>query len=169
MAVAHVTPRAIAMPRQQPRAADSGQSSGFVAWIPLAGLIAGILGVFYLAQTSELTNTGYSRQEAVSAEGDWRLRNEQLSLEIARARSLSTIEAEATKRLLMVPPKDAVYLRVSAMDIMPRATPASRGDARSAPELQKSSPEVSAPADSLDHIRSSLSTLLAPIYPQPPR
>jgi hypothetical protein len=56
----------------------------------------------YLLQTSSVTTTGYDIQRLQQERGDWQLRNEQLHLELAKRRSLTWIEAEASGRLGMV-------------------------------------------------------------------
>ncbi len=139
---------------------QSGLLPKLMAWLPLVSVLIGIASLFYLTQTSELTTTGYSIQDLTSQENDWKLRNQQLSLEVDKARSLATVEAEATKRLGMIPPKNVVYLQVTPQDLSRRATPASRGEASSVPSLEKAS---SAPVKSLlDKLRDSLSSVLVP-------
>jgi hypothetical protein len=125
----------------------------------LAAVLLGIASLFYLTQTSEVATTGYSIQELQLQESDWELRNEQLSLEVAKARSLSVVESEATKRLGMVPAKNVVYLQVQSTDAS-RPTATSRGDGRTVPALEKSS---AVPSKGLfDSLRDTISSALAP-------
>jgi cell division protein FtsL len=56
----------------------------------------------YLLQASGVATTGYDIQRLQAERDDWQLRNEQLQLELAKRRSLTWIEAEATSRLGMV-------------------------------------------------------------------
>lgn len=135
-------------------------SPRLAAWLPLASVLVGIASLFYLALTSELTTTGYSIQELQVEEGNWKLRNEQLALELARAKSLAMVEAEATNRLLLTRPKGIVYLQARSTDAIRRASPASRGQARSVPALEKT--VAYSGTDPLDPVRNSISSLLAP-------
>jgi hypothetical protein len=73
------------------------------AWLPLV-LVAGLfVALMYLLQTSGVATTGYDIQRLQAERDDWQLRNEQLQLELAKRRSLTWIESEATGRLGMVP------------------------------------------------------------------
>jgi hypothetical protein len=66
-------------------------------------LLAGCLvALMYLLQASGVATTGYDIQRLQAERNDWELRNEQLQLELAKRRSLTWIEAEATGRLGMV-------------------------------------------------------------------
>jgi hypothetical protein len=85
------------------------------AWLPSV-LVAGCLvALVYLLQTSSVTTTGYDIQRLQQERNDWLLRNEQLRLELAKRRSLTWIEAEATGRLGMVraDPTAVTYVHVS--------------------------------------------------------
>ncbi len=156
-----VLPRREALAR--PR---SSGNTGAIAWLLLASVLAGIASLLYLTQTSEVATTGYSIQELKQEESAWQLRNEQLALEVARAKSLATVEVEATTRLLMTRPKGVVYLQLKQTQSADRPTPASRGDARGVPALEKpaeaSTAEPAGRAGLLDTIRSMFASLLAP-------
>jgi hypothetical protein len=104
---------------------------------PLA-LIAGkerlglVLGVFalvallsfvYVSQASLVSSAGYQVGTLESARDYWKLRNDQLTLQIAEARSLSTVEREA-KRLGMGPPAHLIYLP-AAVTPLPSVEPGS--------------------------------------------
>ena len=85
------------------------------AWLPSV-LVAGCLvALVYLLQTSGVATTGYDIQRLEAERDDWQLRNEQLRLELAKRRSLTWIEAEATTRLGMVRPEPTAltYLKVA--------------------------------------------------------
>jgi len=75
-------------------------------------LLVGIIAIAYLSQASGLATTGYDIQRLQQERDAWRLRNEQLRLELAKARSLAWVEAQATSRLGMRPAQNAQYVRV---------------------------------------------------------
>jgi hypothetical protein len=85
------------------------------AWLPSVLLAGCLVALMYLLQTSSVTTTGYDIQRLQQERDDWQLRNEQLRLELAKRRSLTWIEAEATARLGMVraEPTALAYLQVS--------------------------------------------------------
>jgi hypothetical protein len=79
-------------------------------------LLAGcVVALMYLLQTAGVATTGYDIQRLQVERDDWQLRNEQLRLELAKRRSLTWIEAEATGRLGMVraEPTALTYLKIS--------------------------------------------------------
>lgn len=92
-----------------------------VAWLPVLALLVGLAALIYLVQTSSVATTGYDIQELERERDAWRLRNEQLQLELSKVSSLAWIEREATVRLKMKKPEEVVYLRV---DPGARARPA---------------------------------------------
>jgi hypothetical protein len=69
----------------------------------------------YLLQTSGVATAGYDIQSLQLQRDDWQLRNEQLRFELAKRRSLTWIESEATGRLGMVRPEPTAltYLKNS--------------------------------------------------------
>ncbi len=158
MAVAHLPSQTIALPRPDLHEPVRLHSPRLAAWIPLVVVLAMISSLLYLVLTSELSATGYSIQELQTEEDDWTLRNEQLSLELAQAKSLAAVEAEATTRLLMVRPKDVVYLDLSNKVDPERATTSSRGEG-GVPALEKS---AHLNADIMEPVQNSISSLLAP-------
>ena len=83
------------------------------AWLPTLLLAASLVALVYLLQTSGVASTGYDIQRLQSERADWQLRNEQLRLELAKRRSLTWVEAEATGRLGMQRPEagTTIYLR----------------------------------------------------------
>src|SRR5437868_9185099 len=85
------------------------------AWLPSVLLAGCLVALVYLLQTSSVTTTGYDIQHLQQERDDWQLRNEQLRLELAKRRSLTWIEAEATARLGMVraEPTALSYVHVS--------------------------------------------------------
>jgi hypothetical protein len=84
------------------------------AWLPSILLAACLVALVYLLQTSGVATTGYDIQRLQAERDDWQLRNEQLELELAKRRSLTWIEAEATGRLGMVraEPTALTYVKV---------------------------------------------------------
>jgi hypothetical protein len=85
------------------------------AWLFLMVVAAGFVLLTYLVQTSSIGTTGYDIQRLQAERDDWQLRNEQLQLELAKRRSLTWIESEATARLGMVraEPTALAYVRVN--------------------------------------------------------
>jgi hypothetical protein len=85
------------------------------AWLPSTLLAASLVALMYLLQASGVATTGYDNQRLQIDRDDWQLRNEQLRLELAKRRSLTWIEAEATGRLGMVraEPTALTYLKVA--------------------------------------------------------
>ena len=85
------------------------------AWLPTILLAASLVALVYLLQASGVATIGYDIQRLQSERDDWQLRNEQLRLELAKRRSLTWIEAEATTRLGMVRPEPTAltYLKVA--------------------------------------------------------
>lgn len=74
--------------------------------------LVALLSLVYVSQTSVVSSAGYEVGTLESARDYWKLRNDQLGLQIAEARSLATVEREA-KRLGMGPPERVIYLQVS--------------------------------------------------------
>ncbi|MCL4544933.1 MAG: hypothetical protein M1118_10125 [Chloroflexi bacterium] len=166
MAVAELPSRAVALPRSSGKSVARRETTSYIAWIPLLGILIGIASLLYLAQTSAVANTGYSIQQLQVQESNWEMRNEQLSLELDKARALSVIETQAKERLLMVPATDPIYLKAAPIDAGARATTSSRGASASAPILEKTAPSNN---DPFAPVRSSLSVLLDPHLRPPQR
>ena len=81
----------------------------------------------YLAHTGGALATGYNIQRLQAERNGWRVRNQQLELEVAKARSLAWIETEAVNRLGMQKPAQQTVIRV---DVPPPAAVRPRtGDA----------------------------------------
>jgi hypothetical protein len=85
------------------------------AWLPSTLLAGSLVALMYLLQASGVAATGYDNQRLQIERDDWQLRNEQLRLELAKRRSLTWIESEATGRLGMVraEPTALTYLKVA--------------------------------------------------------
>src|SRR5438105_169533 len=71
------------------------------AWVPLVILIGGLVVMLYSMQLGSVTTSGYDLQRLQAERNEWRQRNQQLELEIAKLQSLAWIEVEATQRLGM--------------------------------------------------------------------
>ena len=68
----------------------------------------------YLLQTGGALTTGYEIQKLERERAAWLNRNQQLEVEIARARSLAWVEHEAIYRLGMQRPTQAMVIQVDA-------------------------------------------------------
>ncbi len=66
----------------------------------------------YLMQTGGALAAGYNIQRLQAERSAWRVRNEQLQLELAKARSLAWIESEAANRLGMLKATNQTVVRV---------------------------------------------------------
>lgn len=162
MAVAQLPAPAIILPRRYVGALSSPAQAPNLAWLPLVGVLLGIASLFYVAQTGDLTLTGYNIQEMQTEVSDWEMKNEQATLELSKARALTRVESEARGRMLMVPARDAVFLKAVAV-VPDRYVGSSRGDGRATtPALEK---PVAPVADPLDPVRSSVSLLIPRAQP----
>jgi hypothetical protein len=83
------------------------------AAVPLVILGLGLALLLYSMQLGSLTTSGYDLQRLQSERDEWRQRNEQLDLELAKVQSLAWIEVEAAKRLGMQKAPHVTYLDVS--------------------------------------------------------
>jgi Zn-dependent protease with chaperone function len=101
----------IAAPARPTAAAPLAVSAGRarLALVAVVFALVAILAFVDVSQTSVLSAAGYQVGTLESARDYWKLRNDQLDLEIAEARSLATVEREA-KRLGMGPPARVIYL-----------------------------------------------------------
>lgn len=163
--MAQVSSPLIAIPSRELNRPYNLYSPAVAAWLPMAIILAGIVSLFYLAQTSEMASTGYNIQELQAEESDSKLRNEQLALDVSRARSLASVESQAVTRLLMVPAKQVVYLRAADAAASTRLAAAASGETLGARALEK--PAAGSSGDLLDSVRFAISSVLAP-GSQPP-
>ncbi|MGI5835494.1 MAG: FtsB family cell division protein [Chloroflexota bacterium] len=158
--MAQFTTQFIALSRRKAAARSGLDSSMLLTWLPLVSILMGIVCLFHLVQTSEVTSTGYNIQELQVEEANWKVRNEQLALEVAKAKSLTAIEEEAINRLGMVRPNETVYLQPSNEVLAMRASPSSRGDVRDVPDLEKPAPPEE--KNPLMVVQQALASALAP-------
>src|SRR3954470_12057541 len=80
----------------------------------LIALLLGLAPPAYLLQTGGALTTGYEIQKLERERSSWINRNQQLEVEIARARSLAWVEHEAVYRLGMQRPAQTVVIKVDA-------------------------------------------------------
>ena len=93
-------------------------------------LLVGSAPSAYLVNTSGAITTGYNIQRLQAERATWEVRNQQLELELAKARSLAWIEVEAVNRLGMRRPSQQTVVRVDA------PLPSSRTQTRSLATLK---------------------------------
>jgi hypothetical protein len=77
-------------------------------------VLLGMAPPAYLLQTGGALTTGYEIQKLERERAIWLNRNQQLEVEIARARSLAWVEHESVYRLGMQRPAQTVVVRVDA-------------------------------------------------------
>jgi hypothetical protein len=82
------------------------------AWVPLVILVAGLVLLLYSMQLGGVTTSGYDLQRLQAERNEWRQRNEQLELELAKVQSIAWIEVEAVRRLGMQKASRVAYLEV---------------------------------------------------------
>src|SRR5215475_6603895 len=97
---------------QQMLAAPSTRRPGRLVLLVL--LLLGLAPPAYLLQTGGALTTGYEIQKLERERASWINRNQQLEVEIARARSLPWVEHEAVYRLQMQRPAQQIVVRVDA-------------------------------------------------------
>lgn len=83
------------------------------AWVPLGILGFGLALLLFSMQVGSFTTSGYDLQRLQAERDEWRQRNEQLDLELAKVQSLAWIEVEAAQRLGMQKASHVTYLEVS--------------------------------------------------------
>lgn len=126
--------RAPSPPAAAPAPRRLGLRRPRLIWVVLVALVL-LAPPAHLAQTSGVLATGYTIQRLQDQRNAWRVKNQQLELELTKARSLTWIETEAVHRLGMQRPAQQT---VVAIDVtVPAAgmpTPASgRAAARERP------------------------------------
>ena len=127
----------------------------------LAGLLlVGLAPPAYLLQTGGALSTGYTIQRLQTERSQWIVKNEQLSAEIARARSLAWVEAEAVNRLGMQRPAQQTIVRVDVPPPAPNgagATTSSRARPDGpAPGSTASAPTASSWSDTLGSVLANV-------------
>jgi hypothetical protein len=74
----------------------------------------GLVVLLYSMQLGSVTTSGYDLQRLQLERNEWRQRNEQLLLELAKVQSLAWIEVEAIQRLGMRKAEHVSYLELAA-------------------------------------------------------
>jgi hypothetical protein len=134
------------------------------AWVPLGILGFGLALLLFSMQVGSFTTSGYDHQRLQAERDEWRQRNEQLDLELAKVQSLAWIEVEAVQRMGMQRATHVTYLEVP-----PGAVVAS-DQGVSATVVAAPSAEVAAPSalgDVLALWRGLLAQLVPPIEAGP--
>lgn len=117
MAVA-VNTRSRAVALSNPPRGNLGQLR-LGAWLPIFALLAGLVGLIYLIVTSSVATAGYDMQRLEAERAEWRLRNEQLELELAKLSSVAWVEHQALTRLEMQPPEKVTFLAIAGEGASP--------------------------------------------------
>ena len=124
----------------------------------LAGvLLVGLAPPAYLLQTGNALSTGYTIQRLQQERSQWMVKNEQLSAEIARARSLAWVEAEAVHRLGMQRPAQQTVIRV---DVPPPSPIGGRAATHMRTGQADSTAPAAAPTSWIDTVGGVLANLL---------
>jgi hypothetical protein len=97
---------------QRALAGSTARRPSRLVWLVL--ILLGLAPPAYLLQTGGALTTGYEIQKLERERASWINRNQQLEVEIARARSLAWVEHEAVYRLGMQRPAQAVVIRVDS-------------------------------------------------------
>lgn len=113
--------RVIARPRTLPRI-NRG------SWLAPALLVAALLSLLYLGQTSDVATTGYDIADLQAQKQSLQMENEQLRLKVAQLKSLDRVDREASARLDMGPPERVIHVEASPLSLpTPRAVPTTIG------------------------------------------
>ena len=117
-------------------------------------VLLGMAPPAYLLQTGGALTTGYEIQKLERERTVWLNRNQQLEVEIARARSLAWVEHEAVHRLGMQRPPSTVVVRTDA----PVPPPTERRLLRRGAEPMPAIPSEEGPSwiDAIDFIATTL-------------
>lgn len=84
-----------------------------LVWFTLLTLLVGVVAASYLAYTGNIARANYDVQKLQTERDQWRMRNDQLRVELAKVHSLTWVEHEAVTRLNMQRPVQLTYLQVS--------------------------------------------------------
>ncbi|MBI4494019.1 MAG: hypothetical protein HY690_14615 [Chloroflexi bacterium] len=110
--MAQVAPQTLVLRREQSGGVARLALRRTANWMSLLALLAGLVCLIYLIAISSVLGAGYDLQRLERERDEWRARNEQLELELAKARSLTWVESQATTRLGMVKSEALTYVRV---------------------------------------------------------
>ena len=115
-------------------------------------LLVGLAPPAYLLQTGGALSTGYTIQRLQQERSQWIVKNEQLGAEIARARSLAWVEAEAVNRLGMQRPTQQTVVRV---DVPPPSPTGGRPPASARPKADAGPSSAAAPSAATSTVAAS--------------
>jgi hypothetical protein len=140
--------------------------AGVRAAVPLFIMFAGLVSLLYSMQLGSVTTSGYDLQRLDAERREWRQRNEQLELELAKSQSLAWIEVEAVRRLGMQRAERVTYLEVA-----PSVPPAADDQQGVAPTMEPAAITVTAGngvmADVLSLWRGLLELVVPPLDAAP--
>jgi hypothetical protein len=94
-----------------------------ILWLGALTALAGVVAASYLAYTGTRATASYSIQRLQAERDSWRTRNEQLRVELGKARSLTWVEHEAVSRLKMHKAGALTYLPIDGYDPAASAPP----------------------------------------------
>jgi hypothetical protein len=87
-----------------------------VLWLAVLIAVAGVVAASSLAHSASIQTSVYNLHRLRAEHNLWQTRNEQLKVELAKARSLTWVEHEAVSRLGMQKATELTYLPVEAPD-----------------------------------------------------
>jgi hypothetical protein len=96
-----------------------------ILWLGALAALAGVVAASYLASTGTRATASYSIQRLQAERDAWRTRNEQLRVELGKARSLTWVEHEAVSRVRMHKAASLTYLQMD--DYAPSAAAPTAG------------------------------------------
>lgn len=112
-------------------------SQRVILWVGASLILVAAALNFYLFQVSIVATSAYDMQRLQQERQDWLARNQQLELELAKARSLAWVQFKATQDLHMVQGGEPVYLQLAARPSQPTPPAAAAeisSDSEGAPE-----------------------------------
>lgn len=121
--------------RHRPTAIAPVLPQRLLLWVGASLLLVAVALNFYLFQVSIIATSAYQLQRLEQERQDWLARNQQLELELAKARSLRWVDYQASQRLGMVKGEEPIFLDLSDHQEA-RIPPAAQShqQVRSAPE-----------------------------------
>ena len=98
-----------------------------VLWLVALTTLGALLAGSWLGYIGSVSTSSYNMQRLHAERDAWRTRNDQLRVELSKARSLAFVEHEAVTRLQMRKPSEITYL---VLEPLPgQAVPGVRGAA----------------------------------------
>jgi hypothetical protein len=99
-------------------------------WLVALTILVGCLAASWLAYVGSVSTSSYNIQRLRAERDAWRIRNEQLRVELAKARSLTWVEHEAVSRLGMQKAGQLTYLELEPSSAQASAPPPSSAGPR---------------------------------------